>query len=225
MDRHRHIATAGWDAIYGEISSAPTDAHLVVTTRGERAPVSTGTPAKPSDLAFNAGVLGWPARTRIPWSEALDDAEVVDTQEQYLFNTLYGEHLSTISERFNTLTYRYDQLDSGELPFITHYAGAHKPWHVPRRFSQGLPHASMPLVALVPGREELLAKLSDYESFDQIARLQSAGASVRRGKSFRRSARAGSSASSASFRPLGWLLVAVAKPFRRFIPRGTHPLH
>ena len=219
------VATAGWDAIYGEISSAPVDAHLIVATRGDRALASTGTPGKPSDLAFNAGVLGWPARTRIPWSEALDDAEVVDTQEQYLFNTLYGEHLSTISERFNTLTYRYNQLDSRALPFITHYAGAHKPWHVPRRFSGACLTHRCPWSLWFLAERELLAKLNDYEKFDQIARLQSqalrSGAvglsGDQRGRALLHLLRA--------LGPLGWLLVVAAKPFRRFIPRGTHPLH
>ena len=219
------VATAGWDAIYGEISSAPTDAHLVVATRGDRAPASTGTTAKPSDHPFNAGVLGWPARTRIPWSEELDNAEVVDTQEQYLFNNLYAEHLSTFSERFNTLTYRYDQLDSRALPFITHYAGAHKPWHVPRRFSGACLKHRCPWSLWFLAEQELLAKLRNYENFDRIARLQSAAlrsggfglSRDLRGRALLHALRA--------LGPLGWLLIALAKPFKGFIPRGTHPLH
>lgn len=219
------VATAGWDAIYSEISSAPADTHLIVATRGDRAPASTGTPAKPSDLAFNAGVLGWPARARIPWSVALDEAEIVDTQEQYLFNTLYRDHLSTISERFNTLTYQYDQLDSEALPFITHYAGAHKPWHVPRRFSAACLTHLCPWSLWFRAEQELLGKLSNYKKTDQIYRLQSealrSGAlglsGDQRGRALLHVLRA--------LGPVGWLLVAVAKPFKRFIPRGTHPLH
>jgi len=219
------VATTGWDTIYGEISSAPTDAHLVVATRGDRAPASTGTTSKPSNLAFNAGVLGWPARTRIRWSEELDNAEVVDTQEQYLFNILYAEHLSTISERFNTLTYRYDQLDSRALPFITHYAGAHKPWHVPRRFSAACLTHRCPWSLWFLAEQELLAKLRNNENFGQIARLQSEAlrsggfglSRDQRGRALLHLLRA--------LGPLGCLLVPVAKPFRRFIPRGTHPLH
>ena len=219
------VATEGWDAIFAEISSSPSDAHLIVASRGDRASSPTATPAKPSDLAFNAGVLGWPARTRISWSEALDDTEIVDTQEQYLFNTLYGELLSTISERFNTLTYRYDQLDSSALPFITHYAGAHKPWHVPRRFSGACLTHRCPWSLWFLAEKELLAKLSDYKNFDQIARL---GSEALRSGDFGLSGDQRGRALLHALRvlgPLGWAPLTLAKLFRRFIPRGTHPLH
>ena len=219
------VATPGWDDIFSEISGAPATAHLIVAARRDHTPALPGATAQPSDLAFNAGVLGWPAQKRIPWSGALDDAHIVETQEQSLFNTLYGNHLFTISERFNTLTYRYDQVDYSELPFITHYAGAHKPWHVPRRFSRACLRHHCPWSLWFQLETELLAELRNYESPHEIARLRS------------EALRSGDCGLSGNQRgrallhilrflgPFGWIPVVLAKPFRSFIPRGTHPLH
>ena len=219
------VATAGWDHIFSEISSAPSGAHLVVATRGDRPPAQPGKPSKPSDLVFNAGVLGWPARNRIPWSGALDSAEIGETQEQQLFNSLYANHLWTISERFNTLTYRYDQVDSSQLPLIMHYAGAHKPWHVPRRFSGACLRHQCPWSLWFQLEKELLSKLSGYRNLEDVVRLQSealrSGAlgvsGEQRGRALLHALRI--------LGPLGWMAVVLAKPFSRLIPKGTHPLH
>ena len=219
------VSTPGWDDIFSEISGAPASAHLIVAARVDQAHTQHATTKKPSDLAFNAGVLGWPARTRFPWSEALDNAEVVDTQEQSLFNTLYGKHLFTVSERFNTLTYRHDRVDYSELPLITHYAGAHKPWHVPRRFSGACLRHHCPWSLWFQVEKELLAKLENYRSLPEIARLRSEAlgsgdfglAGDQRGRALLHILR--------FLGPVGWIAVVLARPFRRFIPRGTHPLH
>lgn len=219
------VATPRWDDIFSEISGAPSTAHLIVAARGDQAPALPVTTAQPSDLAFNAGVLGWPARKRIPWSGALDDAHIVETQEQSLFNTLYGKHLFTVSERFNTLTYRYDRVDYSELPLITHYAGAHKPWHVPRRFSRACLRHHCPWSLWFQVEKELLAKLETYGKPLEVARLRSEAlrsgdfglSGDQRGRALLHILR--------FLGPFGWIPVVLAKPFRRFIPRGTHPLH
>jgi len=39
-----------------------------------------------------------------------------------------------VSEKFNMMTYRIDSLNLHDLPFIIHYAGAHKPWQLSPRF-------------------------------------------------------------------------------------------
>ena len=218
-------ATPGWDKIFSEISGAPATAHLIVAARGDQAQTQRGTPTNPSELAFNAGVLGWPTQKRIPWSGALDNAQLVATQEQSLFNTLYGDHLFTVSERFNTLTYRYDQVDSSELPYIMHYAGAHKPWHVPRRFSGACLRHHCPWSLWFQLEKELLAKLEDYGSLPEIARLRS---EALRSGAFGLSGDQRGRALLHILRflgPVGWIPVVLSRPFRRFIPRGTHPLH
>jgi len=219
------VATPGWDDIFSEISGAPSTAHLIVAARGDQAQALPATTAQPSNLAFNAGVLGWPARRRIPWSGALDDAHIVETQEQSLFNTLYGKHLFTVSERFNTLTYRYDRVDYSELPLITHYAGAHKPWHVPRRFSRACLRHHCPWSLWFQVEKELLAKLETYGKPLEVARLRSEA--LRSGDFGLSGGQRGRALLHilSFLGPFGWIPVVLAKPFRRFIPRGTHPLH
>jgi len=219
------VATAGWDAILVEISAAPAAARLVVASRGDRPLATPGKTRKPSYLAFNAGVLGWPARERVPWSEALDNAEIVETQEQYLFNTLYANLVHTVSEKFNTLTYRYDRVDLSELPFITHYAGAHKPWHVPRRFARACLRHQCPWSLWFQVETELLAKLEKFGNPQGVSRLRSEAlrsgnfsiSGDQRGRALLHALRA--------LGPLGWLPMLLAKPLGRFIPKGTHPLH
>lgn len=219
------VATAGWDDIFSEISAAPANANLIVAARGDQAAAMPDKPEKSSELRFNAGVLGWPSRKRFAWSAALDNAEIMDTQEQYLFNTLYGDHLCVISERFNTLTYRYDQVDSSKLPFITHYAGAHKPWHVSRRFSRECLRHQCPWSLWFEVEKELLAKLGEFENHNETLRLQTEALASghfrlsgnQRGRAMLHVLRA--------LGPFGWLPVLLAKPFRKLIPRGTHPLH
>lgn len=219
------IATAGWQDIFFHVSHAPASAKLVVAARGDQEPKIPGKSAKPSDLTFNAGVLGWPAGKRIPWSKALDNADIVDTQEQYLFNLLYGDFLHTIPEGFNMLTYRADTVDPSELPFITHYAGAHKPWHLPRRFSRECLRHNCPWSLWFKAEAELLTKLVNYELSPDIARLKREAmksgkfglSGDQRGRAFLHVLRI--------LGPFGSLLLGLMRPFTRFVPRGTHPLH
>lgn len=219
------IATDGWARIFSEISAAPAESKLIVATRDDSARAHSDSPPKPHGLAFNAGVLGWPARHRVPWSGALDSAELVATQEQHLFNTLYDGQIHTVSEKFNTLTYRYDQLDNSDLPFITHYAGAHKPWHVPRQFAPACVRHRCPWSLWFEVEEELLSALDGHEGLPGINALRAEAlrsgrlglSGDQRGRAFLHLLRV--------LGPAGWLLLAIAKLVTRFIPRGTHPLH
>ena len=219
------VAMPGWDAIFTLLEDTPEDTRLVVAKRGDRGPGRETAPPKPSDLAFNAGVLGWPARERIPWSADLDTIGEVETQEQYLFNTLYSEHLSRIPEVFNMLTYRCDNFQGVPLPFIIHYAGAHKPWHMPRRFTTVCDRHGCPWSVWFSAEEKALEALASSPRIEEIRNLR--GASLRSGQIGKSRDYSGRLLLKRldTLGIFGWLVVLLAKPLGRFIPRGTHPLH
>jgi lipopolysaccharide biosynthesis glycosyltransferase len=219
------VTTPGWDSLFEEIEKTPQDSLLVVAERGDRLAGDSGLHSKPSELAFNAGVLGWPARKRIPWSEALDDSSVVQTQEQYLFNKLYESHTAFISERFNTLSYRYHSLSDSEPPFVVHYAGAHKPWHLPRRYVRRCENYGTLWSLWFEAEKALLRDLKNLGTVELVVPLQKAAlwsgkfdkTRDHRGREFLRLL--------SWLGPLGWVVVALLIPWKRLIPRGTHPLH
>jgi lipopolysaccharide biosynthesis glycosyltransferase len=208
-------ALPGWDDIFLAIDSATPDQGLVVAERGEGA----------GGLAFNAGVLGWPEGSRRDWSSHLNELDLVDTQEQYLFNVLYAPSALRVSERFNLLTYRIDRVSSIEPPFIIHFAGAHKPWHMPRHYVQRCAAYGCPWSMWFAAETTLLSGmqgshvLAETESRRDQA-LRSGTLRWRRdhrGLMFLRLVRA--------LGPLGVPLVAVMSSLARFVPRGTHPVH
>lgn len=219
------VATRGWDTIFSLVAKSPKEAKLVVAERGKEHVSTPTTVFKPSDLLFNAGVLGWPARPRISWSDQLDDADVVDTQEQFLFNSLYASHLAHIPESYNTLTYRREHVRDGALPFIVHYAGAHKPWHMPRRFAPACSSYQCPWSLWFDAEKDMSAAIEDSTHAKQVEELkvQTLTSGVI-GKSRDYSGRVFLNIlHRMGF--LGWIVLVLAKPFARWIPRGTHPLH
>jgi lipopolysaccharide biosynthesis glycosyltransferase len=209
------VGLRGWDELFAHVYAATAKQGLVVAHRGAGA----------DGLAFNAGVLGWPAGKRRQWSTHLSSLDVVDTQEQYLFNMLYAKTASRVSERFNVLTYRVDSLASREPPFILHYAGAHKPWHMPRRF------AHLCLQHQCPWSEWFRA---ESIFLDSITSGQLRADTMRRKQ---RSLRSGKlrwqrDHSGLIFLrllqklgPLGHLIVRALHGAVPIVPRGTHPIH
>ena len=219
------VATQGWDRIFSLIAESPKEVKLVVADRGKGQVSAPKTMVKPSDLLFNAGVLGWPARPRVPWSDQLDDADVVATQEQFLFNSLYASHLAHVPESYNTLTYRRDHVRGGALPFIVHYAGAHKPWHMPRRFTPACSSYRCPWSLWFDAEKRMSAAIEDSTHAKQVEELKvQALTSGVIGKSRDYSGRVFLKILQ-RMGILGWILLVLAKPFARWIPRGTHPLH
>ena len=219
------VATEGWDSIFTLIAQSPEEAKLVVAERGNS---SSGNPkkvTKPSDLVFNAGVLGWPERPRLPWSDQLDLAETVETQEQFLFNSLYASHIAQIPETYNTLTYRRDHFRDTAPPLILHYAGAHKPWHMPRRFSRVCTSYRCPWSLWFDAEKDMLDAVARSPHVNEVEELKNqALTSGVIGKSRDYSGRA-LLQKLQRMGIMGWVLVFLAKPFSRWIPRGTHPLH
>ena len=219
------VATKGWDSIFDVIAQSSEEARLVVAERGNGGSRNPKHIVKPSDLVFNAGVLGWPERPRLPWSEQLDSVEMAETQEQFLFNSLYASHLAQIPETFNTLTYRKDHVRDTPPPFIVHYAGAHKPWHMPRRFSPVCTSYRCPWSLWFHAEENMFGAIAHSPHVNEVHELKNQSlTSGAIGKSRDYSGRALlRTLQRLGF--LGWVLIFVAKPFSRRIPRGTHPLH
>jgi lipopolysaccharide biosynthesis glycosyltransferase len=217
------IALPRWDALFDAVVTAPPHAGLVVAERGD-----IGTNKRnddPSSLPFNAGVLGWPKGTRRNWNSALDELEVVSTQEQFLLNNLYAETAMRVSEKFNTMTYRIESLNREDMPFIIHYAGAHKPWQLSPRFRSECIRHQCPWAQWYAS-EELMHNRSELTSLVSSLNL---GAQFALGTGVARTDRQHTGlrvVKTLNFLgPLGWLLVLGAKLFKRHIPRGTHPLH
>jgi lipopolysaccharide biosynthesis glycosyltransferase len=216
------IALPGWDSIFDVIANLSNDSHLAVAQRHSlQAQESTG----PNDLPFNAGVLGWPQGPRKDWSSALSKTSVVATQEQYLFNQLYAPTATWVSERFNALTYRIDSIDSAEPPFIIHYAGAHKPWHLARHLKNRCQEHRCPWSAWFRAEEKFLHSLATSDVLSTALILQESA--LRAGKSrwqrdhtgflFLRMLRV--------IGPFAGFVLWALAPLRQWIPRGTHPLH
>ncbi len=219
------VATEGWDTVFALIAQSPEEAKLVVAERGNS---SSGNPkkvTKPSDLVFNAGVLGWPERPRLPWSAELDNADMVGTQEQFLFNSLYASHIAQIPETYNTLTYRRDHFRDTAPPFILHYAGAHKPWHMPRRFSRVCTSYRCPWSLWLHAEKALLDAVAQSPHVNEVEELKNQALTsgvIEKSRDY-----SGRALLQKLQRMgiMGWVLVFLAKPFSRWIPRGTHPLH
>ena len=209
------IALPGWDSIFGLLDSTTTQHGLLVAERG----------ADKRGLPFNAGVLGWPAGLRRDWSSRLNELEIVDTQEQYLFNELYAPTAKTVSERYNSLTYRIDRVPENDPPFIIHYAGAHKPWHLPRSLTARCRDYECPWSAWFAAEAEFLRGLGDDSLHTETQRRQRNA--LRSGKVRWQRDHAGLLFLRilVTLGPLGRVLVGLLGPLSSRVPRGTHPLH
>ena len=220
------VAMPGWDDLFTEIEQAPQQHDLVVASRGARAPTTNPlAPLAPSDLPFNAGVLGWPASPRKDWVSKLDEVGDVPTIEQFIFNTLYDTSAFRVPENFNMLTYRIDRIDEGNKPRIVHYAGAHKPWHLTRRLGVACTRYRCPWSLWFEAEKAMLAHLSHTACLKPV--LLEQRRALRSGKMHWRRDHSGFLLLRVLrvLGPLGWVILLAATPFRRWIPRGTHPLH
>jgi lipopolysaccharide biosynthesis glycosyltransferase len=209
------VGLPGWDSIFRLIDETTPEQGLLVAERG----------ADKHGLPFNAGVLGWPAGARRDWSARLDDLALVDTQEQFLFNELYSPSAKVVSERYNAVTYRIDRIPEVEPPFIIHYAGAHKPWHLPRELSGPCLRHRCPWSAWFQAESSFLQGLGESAlKGETLVRQRSA---LRSGIIRWRRDHAGLLFLRilVNLGPLGRVLVGLLGPLAQFAPRGTHPLH
>lgn len=216
------IALPGWDGIFSDILRCTEAEGLVVAARGSN---SSKNSSAPSGLAFNAGVLGFPGGAKREWETPLSSLRRVDTQEQFLFNQLYAETAVRVSENYNLLTYRVDSLNSENMPFIIHFAGAHKPWHLRRDLTATCKSHRCPWSEWFKAETDFLAQISGSSlRNDLMGRQQSALSSgkirLRRDHSgyiFLRSLR--------SLGPAARLVTLVLRLLKQWFPRGTHPIH
>ena len=212
------VVLPGWDAVFSEISKTSEAEGLVVSARGGGIQSEKG-------MAFNAGVLGWPAGPRRDWETPLQSLEKVETQEQFLFNTLYAPSARVMSEKFNTLTYRVEKLDPENLPFIIHFAGAHKPWHLRRDLSHHCRNYCCPWSQWFLAEEALLKEIGDCPVRPQletqgshalVASHLTGGPDQRGLRLLRLLLRLG---------PIAPIAVWLLRLLKQWIARGTHPIH
>lgn len=213
------VGLRGWDSILDDSGAQNSPSELFVAARDE------GSLEKPG-AAFNAGILAWPAGERRPWSERLDTMDLVETQEQQLFNELYGDVLGTVSSSYNVLSYRVDSLrEIGHQPRILHFAGPHKPWQLPGRYRVLCQSHACPWSLWFSAEALMLSTLESGPLRAWILK-QKRAATRPSGLPLDRASRGKLLLWCLSiFGPAGWLIVILAKPFAARIPSGTHPLH
>lgn len=216
------VALPGWDQIFQQLEGCSDSESLVVAARGtSKKPSKDG----PSGLAFNAGVLGWPAGKRKDWETPLSDMGPVATQEQFLFNQLYSNFTKTISEKFNLLTYRVDSLEPSEMPFIIHYAGAHKPWHLRRDLTHGCLNHICPWSAWFRAEKRLMEEIRATELEPELTVRQKDA--LRSGRIQARRDHSGYNLLRAltALGPMAGFVIKFLSTLKQWIPRGTHPIH
>jgi len=216
------VALTGWDQLFDEATACSTAEGLLVAERGSNSSRRQG---KPSDLPFNAGVLGWPAGARRDWETPLRSLAEVDTQEQFLFNELYASTARRVSEKFNLLTYRVDSLTASNMPYIIHFAGAHKPWHLRRDLAKACLDHQCPWAVWFEAEQEVHSMLNNTSLGKELRRrqrdaLRTGTVRLRRdhsGYNFLRLL--------TGVGPVAPFVVNVLRLLKQWVPRGTHPIH
>lgn len=217
------VALPGWDQVFESIHAATPKKGLVVAARGkdnDRPRSQEG-----EGLRFNAGVLGWPAGARRDWLTPLAVMEDVATQEQALFNQLYGDSAQTVSEAFNTLTYRLERLIPSQLPAIIHFAGAHKPWHLPRQLKHVCMEYRCPWAAWFDAEAELADMLTNNPLLEHLTHYQRLARKTGRFSWRRDHTGLRLAKTLALMGPLAPIAVRLLRLVAQWVPRGTHPLH
>jgi len=216
------IALPGWDGIFRSIYSASPQEGLIVAARGNS---PEGRVIGTRSLAFNAGILGFPKGIRRDWENPLASVDMVDTQEQFLFYQLYAHTAIKVSEKFNLLTYRVDSLDPHDMPYIIHYAGAHKPWHLRRDMSQSCMDHRCPWSAWFEAEEEFFDRLRDTSLLGELKSRQHQALITGRVKLRRDHSGYNFLRLLTAIGPLAPIVVNLLTLLKQWVPRGTHPIH
>ena len=216
------IALPGWDGIFSDILACTEEEGLVVAARGSH---SSENWSQPSGLPFNAGVLGFPGGAKREWETPLSSLRSVDTQEQFLFNQLYAETAVRVSENYNLLTYRVDSLSSDNMPFIIHFAGAHKPWHLRRDLIAPCKSHHCPWSEWFSAEEDFLATTAGISLRNDMMLRQNSALSA--GKIRLRRDHSGYVflRSLQGLGPAARRVTLLLGLLKQWIPRGTHPIH
>ena len=216
------VALAGWDQLFDEVTACSAAEGLVVAERGSN---SSNQQGKPSDLPFNAGVLGWPEGNRRDWETPLASLDEVDTQEQFLFNELYASTARRVSEKFDLLTYRIDYLNPSNMPYIIHYAGAHKPWHLRRDQAKACLDHQCPWAAWFEAEQRLHSQHGNTAFGRELLRLQEVA--LKAGTVRLRRDHSGYNLLRflTSLGPVAPIVLNTLRLLKQWVPRGTHPIH
>ena len=216
------VALAGWDQLFDEATACSTAEGLLVAERGSTPSSQQG---KPSDLPFNAGVLGWPAGARRDWETPLGSLAEVNTQEQFLFNQLYAPTARRVSEKFNLLTYRVDSLDPNDMPYIIHYAGAHKPWNLRRDLAKGCLDHQCPWAAWFEAEQRLHSQHGNTAFGRELLRRQKVALKAGTVRLQRDHSGYNFLRLLTGLGPVAPIVVNVLRLLKQWVPRGTHPIH
>ena len=216
------VALAGWDQLFDEVAACSTHEGLVVAERGSN---SSNKQGKPSDLPFNAGVLGWPEGDRRDWETPLGSLDEVDTQEQFLFNELYASTARRVSEKFNLLTYRVDSLEPNDMPYIIHYAGAHKPWHLRRDLAKACLDHHCPWAAWFEAEQRLHSQQGNTAFGRELVRRQKVALKAGTVRVQRDHSGYNFLRLLTGLGPVAPIVVNVLRLLKQWVPRGTHPIH
>lgn len=209
------VASEGWDDLFSLVRNSPPESKLTVAARN-------GNNGRRSSR-FNAGVLGWPARSRIRWETRMVNRP--QDNDQDILNYIYKDAIFQIPARYNSIARHHDNFQESGPPEIIHYAGPKKPWHMPRRFVSLCLDYQCPWAFWFKKESEMLAEMKASQHFEKIKQLQIKSLSLVAGFG---------ATGDRSLHPLkalqflgflGWLLIYLLKPFRSFLPRGSHPFH
>lgn len=159
------VARDGWDEFFDHLYGAPKNAALVVADKLQ----SPHTRFE----GFNAGILGWTAKSRADWLPALASLpEKRFSSEQFLFNTLYSESAHAIDVKFNFLSSWHSHAAELERSAIIHYSGPIKPWHLTTRHRKAWDGINPSWAYWFDAESALLAKLKSSPLEKALHKLQ-----------------------------------------------------
>lgn len=121
---------AGWTKVF---DSVPKQEEIGAVTQDE-----TGMAANQlSSTYFNAGVMRWNSSARREWKHILQGLpDRRHSSDQVLFNLMYKKHWE-MDKRFNAIWGRLiTDKEPFPRPYVIHYGGAYKPWHLHPEFRQ-----------------------------------------------------------------------------------------
>ena len=214
------IARVGWDTLFKLVQNSPPESLLVVADRASRDLQKSDS----SVLTFNAGVLGWPSRRRIAWGNRMDSLRAPDTDQDVL-NELYGKQCFKVSEDYNFLSRKLDAIRGAEAPYIIHYAGAEKPWHLPRKFAKLCIAHQCSWSLWFESENMLIEELKGSEVLETFRRAQSRQQELSRTQDLRQYPGLRLISALQVLGIAGWGVLLILKLTRKALPRAVHPVH
>ena len=111
------------------------------------------------------------------------------------------------------------------MPYIIHYAGAHKPWHLRRDMSQSCMDHRCPWSAWFEAEEEFFDRLRDTSLLGELKSRQHQALITGRVKLRRDHSGYNFLRLLTAIGPLAPIVVNLLTLLKQWVPRGTHPIH